>query len=82
MVHNDSDRRINQSNMILVLSSLLAMIALSAVQSSNQTRIHNDILFIDTSVWRKNPHSLTGMLYLTIKASNEYRIHSLVSKVS
>ena len=31
------------------MTTLLAMIALSAVQSSAQTFIHNGILFIDTS---------------------------------
>ena len=48
------------------------MIALSAVQSSAQTYIHNGILFIDTSnnAWYNQVHWLIGTSYLSIIASN------------
>ena len=53
--------------------SLLAMIALSSVQSFVQTFIHNAILFIDTSnnTWYNQAHWLIGIPYLSIIASNE-----------
>ena len=51
---------------------VLAMIALSAVQSSAQTFIHNDILFNDISnnAWYKQAHWLIRTPYLSIIASN------------
>ena len=56
------------------ISALLAMIALSAVQSSTHTFIHNTILFIDTSdnVSYNKRHRLIGTPYLSIIASNEF----------
>ena len=53
-------------------TSLLAMIALSAVQSSAQTFIHNVILFNDTSdsAWYNQIHWLVGMPYWSIIASD------------
>ena len=55
-----------------VTDSLLAMIALSAVQSSVQTFIHNVILFIDTSnnAGYNQAHWLIGTSYLPTIASN------------
>ena len=52
--------------------TLLAMVALSAVQSSAQTFIHNAILFIDTfnNAWYNQVHWLIGMPYFPIIASN------------
>ena len=52
--------------------ALLAMIALSAVQSSVRTFFHNTILFIDTynNEQYKLPHSLLGTQHLTIISSN------------
>ena len=52
--------------------SLLAFIALSAAQSSAQTRIHTAILVIDTSnnASYSQVHWLVGTPYLSIKASN------------
>ena len=44
------------------------MIAISVVQSSVQTFIHNAILFIDTCY--NQAHWLIGMPYLSIIASN------------
>ena len=51
---------------------LLAMIGLSAFQSSAQTFSHNAILFIDASdnAWYNQVHWLIGMAYLSIIASN------------
>ena len=53
--------------------SLLAFIALSAAQSSAQTRIHNAILVIDTSnnASYNQVHWLVRTPYLSIKASND-----------
>ena len=49
----------------------IAMVALSAVQSSTQTFIHNAILSIDTSNnWYNQVHWLIGTPYLSIIASN------------
>ena len=55
------------------IPSLLAFIALSAAQSSAQTRIHNAILVIDTSnnASYNQVHWLVRMPYLSIKASND-----------
>ena len=52
--------------------SLLAFIALSAAQSSAQTRIHSAILVIDTSnnVSYDQVHWLVRTPYLSIEASN------------
>ena len=66
-------KRIQQWVYFDYFNSLLAMIALSAIQSSAVTYIRNGILFIDTS---NNPgynqtHWLIGMLYLSIIASND-----------
>ena len=51
----------------------LAFIALSAAQSSAQTRIHSAIVVIDTSnnAWHSQVHWLVGTPYLAIKASND-----------
>ena len=48
------------------------MVAISAVQSSAQTFIHNAILFIDISdnVWYNQAHWLIRTPYLSIIASN------------
>ena len=53
--------------------TLLAMIALSAVQSSARTFIHNAILFIDISdnAWYNQVHWLLGTPYLSKITSNE-----------
>ena len=55
-----------------VMFSLLAFIALSVAQSSAQTRIHSDILVIDTSnnASYNQVHWLVRTPYLSIKASN------------
>ena len=50
--------------------SLLAFIALSAAQSSAQTRIHNAILVIDTSN-NASYNQVHWLVHLSIKASNE-----------
>ena len=52
--------------------SLLAFIALSAIQSSAQTRIHSAILVIDTcnNASYNQVHWLVRTQYLSIKASN------------
>ena len=52
--------------------TLLAFIALSAAQSSAQTRIHSAILVSDTSnnASYNQVHWLVRMPYLSIKASN------------
>ena len=52
---------------------LLAIIALSAVQSSAQTFIHDAILFIDTSnnTWYNQVHWRIRAVYLSIIASNK-----------
>ena len=54
-------------------STLLAFIALSAAQSSAQTRIHSAILVIDTSnnASYNQVHWLVRTPYLSIKASND-----------
>ena len=51
---------------------LLAMIALSAVQSFAQSYIHNAVLFIGTSdkAWYNQVHWLIEPPYLLIIASN------------
>ena len=51
-------------------ATLLALIPLSAAQSSVQTHIHNAILVIDTSnnASYNQVHWLVGMPYLSIKA--------------
>ena len=62
--------------------SLLAFIALSAAQSSAQTRIHNAILVIDTSnnASYNQVHWLVRTPYLSIKASNGYKLIGLSSR--
>ena len=54
-------------------NTLLAMIALSAVQSSVQTFIHNAILFIDVSnnAWYNKVHWLIKTPYLSVIANND-----------
>ena len=54
--------------------SLLAIVDISAVQSSAQTFIHNTILFIDifNNAWRNQTHWLIGMPYMSTIASNGY----------
>ena len=56
-----------------VLLALLAMIALSAVQTSAQTIIHNAFLFIDTSdnASCNQLHWLIRSPYLSVIASND-----------
>ena len=60
-----------QSQIAFFHYSLLAFIALLAVQSPEQTRIHDAILVIDTSnnVSYNQVHWLVRMPYLSIKAS-------------
>ena len=60
------------NRIVLLSSALLAFTALSAVQSSAQTRIHSAILVIDTSnnASYNQVHWLVGTPYLAIKASN------------
>ena len=55
---------------------LLAIVDISAVQSSAHTFIHNAFLFIDTSnnVSYNQAHWLTGVPYLSTIASNEVKI--------
>ena len=55
------------------LWTLLAMIALLVVQPSTLIRIHNAILFLDTSnnAWHNTGHLVTGTPCLTIIANNE-----------
>ena len=60
--------------------ALLALIALSAVQPSVQTRIHNAILVIDTSY--NKVHWLVGTPYLSIKASNDDFRRSSLKRIS
>ena len=59
-------------------ATLLAIIALSAVQSSTQTFIHNAILFINTTnnAWYNEAHWLIGTPYLSTLASNEKIFHA------
>ena len=54
-------------------NSLLALIALSAAQSSARTRIDGAIFVIDTSnnASYNQVHWLVGTPYLSIKASND-----------
>ena len=56
--------------------SLLAFIALSAAQSSAQTRIHSAILVIDTpnNASYNQVHWLVRTPYLSIKASNGFHL--------
>ena len=63
-----------QDTILSILSiSLLAFIALSAAQSTAQTRIHNAILVIDTSnnASYNQGHWLFEIPYLSIKTSND-----------
>ena len=62
------------TDLFLLENLLLAMIALSTVQSSAQTFIHNAVLFIDTSnnAWYNQPHWLIWTPYLSIIASNGF----------
>ena len=57
----------------ICIQALLAFIALSAAQSSAQTRIHSAILIIDTSnnASYNQVHWLVRTPYLSIKASND-----------
>ena len=52
---------------------LLAIVDISAVQSSVQTFTHNTILFIDKSnnAWQSQAHWLIGTPYLSTIASND-----------
>ena len=52
------------------------MIALSAVQSTTETFVYNDSLFIDTSnnAWYNQAHWLRGMPYLSIISSYDLAI--------
>ena len=55
---------------------LLAIVDISAVQSSVQTFVHNAIMLIDTSdnAWYNQTHWLIRTPYLSTIASNEVKI--------
>ena len=63
---------------------LLAIIVLSAVQSSAQTFIHNAILFIDTSnnAWYNRAYCLIGTPYLLIIASDVIHTQTISAVIS